>query len=184
MDLGEAFDWVYEQNGWFHSLVFEALRGKRLALVSFSRDGEFKTTGLFDAVFSHFAEPVCRTLYENVQSFQGRSRQDVPRHFVRPLMIEFDGDQFPSTEDNQRFISAMRRLSRASVSVLHGNPYIHLSVLDYCDGSSFDVWVVSRDKIVIVPQFRGSFQAIKRLINHIFDTFAEGRIRDYSEATA
>ncbi|MFC1806192.1 hypothetical protein ACFL09_04340 [Planctomycetota bacterium] len=184
MDLAEAFDWVHEQNGWFQSLLFEVSRAKRLAMVSFSREGELKTTGLFQTVFSHFVEPVCKTLHENVQFFQRRSRQDNPRHFVRPLMIEFDGDQFPSTEDNQRFIGAMRRLSRASVSVLHGNPYIHLSVLDYYDGSSFDVWVVSRDKIVIVPQFRGSFQSIKRLINHVFDTFAEGRIRDYSEAIA
>jgi hypothetical protein len=54
--------------------------------------------------------------------------------------------------------------------------------LDYYDGSSFDVWVVSNNRIVVVPQFRGSLQAIKRLVNHIFDTYAEGQIEDYTEA--
>jgi hypothetical protein len=34
---------------------------------------------------------------------------------------------------------------------------------------------------VIVPQFLGSVPAIKKIVNHIFDTFAEGKIRDYTE---
>ena len=56
---------------------------------------------------------------------------------------------------------------------------IQLSVFDYFDGSAFDIWVLSPDKIIIVPQAKGSMPAIKRLINHIFDFYIEGDIKDY-----
>jgi len=35
--------------------------------------------------------------------------------------------------------------------------------------------------IAIVPQMKGSVAAIERLVNHIFDSYAEGKIVDYSE---
>ena len=181
MTLDEAFDWVSQQNGWFQSLQFEVHRQGLVGSLSFSREGELRTDSVFRAAFLHFIEPVCKTLHDNVRFFQRRSRQDNEAGIVRPLVIDFETQQFETVDENQRFIGAMRRFPRASVSVLHGNPYIHLSVLDYYDGSSFDVWVVDSSSIVIVPQFRGSVSAIKRLINHVFDTYAEGRIKDYQE---
>jgi len=74
----------------------------------------------------------------------------------------------------------MRKLPSSSVSILHGNPYVHLSILDYKDGSVFDIWVLSPDVITIVPQMKGTVAAIKRVINYIFDSYAEGQIREYS----
>ncbi len=181
MTLDEAFDWVSQQNGWFQSLRFEVHRHHLVGSLSFSRQGELRADSVFRTAFLHFIEPVCKTLHENVQFFQRRSRQDNTSGAVRPLVIDFEAQQFEDLEENQRFIGAMRSFPRASVSVVHGNPYIHLSVLDYYDGSSFDVWVLNGNSIVIVPQFRGSVSAIKRLINHVFDTYAEGRIKDYQE---
>jgi hypothetical protein len=182
MTLEEAFDWVHGQNGWFQSLSFDIPTMGSTTSISFSRQGEVRTTGVFPAVFSHFVEPVCKMLHDNVNFFQKRSRRETPGGMARPLMIRVEDNQFEDVAENERFIGAVRKLPKSSVSVLHGNPYIHISVLDYYDGSSFDVWVVSNNRIVVVPQFRGSLQAIKRLVNHIFDTYAEGQIEDYTEA--
>ena len=184
MELREAFDWVYQQNGWFQSLQFDACRDHTvLATVSFSREGVTRTTGLFSQVFAGFVHPVCKRIHENVDLFGQRSRRDRADLTARPLVIDFEAEQIAENDERLRFVQAMKRLRRASVSVLHGNPYVHLSVLDYYDGSVFDVWVLSGREITIVPQMKGSIAAIKRLIQHIFDSYAEGRIRDYGGGT-
>jgi len=179
-ELQEAFDWVYQQNGWFQSLKFDACRDHSVpATVSFTRQGVTQTDGLFQGVFSGFVEPVCKRIHENVNLFGQRSRRERSDLSARPLVIRFDADQVAQDDERRRFVQAMKRLGRASVSVLHGNPYVHLSVLDYYDGSAFDVWVLSANEITIVPQMKGSIAATKRLIHHIFDDYAEGRIDDY-----
>ena len=179
MDIHRAFDWVQDQNGWFQSLKFTAYGEKRaLANISFSRQGITRTTGLLPEVFSGFIMPVCKILDENVRFFGQRSRRDRKDLSVRPLIIDFESDQVAQLDEISRFINAMQQMHSASVSVLHGNPYVHLSVLDYYDGSVFDVWVLSPSAITIVPQMKGSVAAIKRIINHVFDSFAEGRIRE------
>jgi hypothetical protein len=180
-ELNEAFDWVYQQNGWFQSLQFDACRDHRvLTSVSFTRQGITRTSGLFSQVFSGFVEPVCKFIHDNVDFLGQRSRRDRTNLSARPLVIDFGAEQIAEDDERRRFVQAMKRLDRASVSVLHGNPYVHLSVLDYYDGSLFDVWVLSGREITIVPQMKGTTPALKRLIHHIFDAYGEGRLRDYA----
>jgi len=98
---------------------------------------------------------------------------------VKPLAIHFDYEQFDGLEENAKFIGAMRKLDNASVSVIHGNPYISLAVMDYSDGSTFDIWVLSPSEILIVPQFRSTVAAVKRVISCIFENYADGTIQDH-----
>lgn len=182
MELKEAFDWVYQNNGWFQTLQFEARRNSRvLTNVSFTRQGVIRTNRLFSEVFESFILPVCKTIHENIQIFGHRSRLENENLSAKPLMIEFETEQFIDVSDNTKFIQAMKRFKSSSISILHGNPYIHLSIIDYFDGSTFDLWVLKSNQLVIVPQMKGTILSIKRLINHIFDTYAEGRIKDYEE---
>lgn len=183
MELREAFDWVYQNNGWFQSLQFEAKKDAYiLTEVSFTRQGIIKTNRYFSKVFEAFVLPVCKTIYENIEIFGHRSRRENPNLSAKPLAVDFGIEQFADVSENAKFIQAMKRLKTASISVLHGNPYIHIAVIDYFDGSTFDLWVLSSNQLVIVPQMKGSIPAIKRLVNHIFDTYAEGEIKDYEEA--
>lgn len=50
--------------------------------------------------------------------------------------------------------------------------YTHLSILDYYDGSSFDIWIFDAKKITIVPQSKATPASILRLIDHIYQSFA------------
>lgn len=182
MDLNKAFNWVYQNNGWFQSLQFTALREKSpVAEVSITRQGVVRTDRLFSKVFNNFVLPVCKTIHENNVFFGNRSRRENLNLAARPLTIDFDIDQFSDPSENMKFIQALKRLNKSSISVLHGNPYIHLSVIDYFDGSSFDLWVLNSNQLVIVPQMKGSIISIKRLINHIFDNYSEGDIKEYQE---
>jgi hypothetical protein len=175
-----AFSWVHENNGWFQSIQFEARRNSRVAAkVTVTRDGLVKTDCLFTKVFQSFVLPVCRIHFENRSLFSKRGRRENDRLAAKPLTIEFGSDQFGDVAENAKFIQAMKRLKTASVSVLHGNPHIQLSVIDYFDGSTFDVWVLSPERVVLVPQLKATVGAIKRIVKHVFDTYSEGEVRDF-----
>lgn len=58
-------------------------------------------------------------------------------------------------------------------------PYFHASIADVLDGSSFDIWVASPSRILIVPQAKASATAFVRLISHIFSEFGEGDVAEY-----
>lgn len=178
--LEEAFRWVEENDGWFQSVQFEARSQHGTSCrVSVTREGLVQTDYAFSKVFDSFVMPVCRIHHENRTLFSKRGRLENDRLAARPLAIDFESDQFRNVADNSKFIQAMRRLTTASVSVLHGNPHIHLSLIDYYDGSTFDLWVLSVQRIVLVPQMKATVAAIKRVVRHIFDTYAEGEVRDY-----
>jgi hypothetical protein len=183
MAVEEAFDWLSANNGWFQKIQFEAKRGTVvIAKVAVGRNGTVRVNRLFAHAYHAFIEPIAKNHFENVTLFSHRGRREVPNLEVRPLLIDFERNQFDHLDENAKLIQAMRSMRKSSVSVLHGNPYIHLTVIDYVDGSTFDVWVLNERNLVVVPQMKGSVGGIKRLINHIFDTYAEGEVRDYGGA--
>ena len=185
LDLDETFQRVFENNQWFQSLEFEAKSQRRYPFkVTFTRQGVIYATSVFKKVFESFVLPVAKVLFENNVFFNKRSRKENPHLDTRPLMIRFIEGQFEDPSDNKKLIEALRRLRSSSVSVLHGNPYINLSVIDYIDGSTFDVWVLNNADMVIVPQLSCSINGLKRLINHVFDNYAEGDILEYKRGQA
>jgi hypothetical protein len=182
--LDKAFEWVAGENGWFQNLTFKIKKRHGFqAEISISRNGILKITGYTVPAFDDLILPIIRVIYRNVELFGNRARLDNPERNIRPLCIDFDENIFVNTIENEKFINSLQLMKTSSVSVLHANPYVHVSVFDYFDGSSFDIWVLSENKIIIVPQLKSSFQSIKRLINHIFDKYAEGDISEYEVAS-
>ena len=68
-----------------------------------------------------------------------------------------------------------------TLSVYHSSSYVHMSLVDYMDGSSFDIWILSTRQIVVVPQMRATHTSIARLTNHIFERFGEGSVADHEQ---
>ena len=81
-------------------------------------------------------------------------------------------------EKNHRLAKVLSEFPKSSHTVYHGNPYLHASLVDYCDGSSYDLWVLSEDRLIIVPQLKASFGSISRFCEHIFRKFREGNIKE------
>jgi hypothetical protein len=180
LGLEGAFEYAQEQNGWFRSLTFEALRKSTVfAEVTVYRNGIVRTDGEFDSVYRSLVLPICQVIEDNLELFSRRSRRENPDLNVRPLAVEFERDQFEDTEENAKFIEAIQKLDNASVSVMHSNPYISLSVVDYTDGSTFDVWVLNPREVVIVPQLKSTIAGIKRLVSCVFDNYGEGIVQDF-----
>lgn len=109
---------------------------------------------------------------------QNRSVSDSPTHAPRPIQIAFDRGIFEDKGQNQRLIRVLRKLPDASLSVFHANPFLHASVVDYTDGSSYTLWITSNAAITVVPALKSSDRALGRLCNHINEHFAEGVIEE------
>ena len=178
--LEKAFEWVDDENGWFQNIMFRIRKPPSPKIeISISRKGVIKSNGYFKILYEYFITPISKTVYDNIKFLSKRSRLDNPNRDVNPLCINFGYNKFSEKEENQKLIEVMKAMKASSLSVLHANPYIHLSMFDYFDGSSFDIWVLNLDRIIIVPQLKSSFQSIRRLINHVFDNYAEGDINNF-----
>lgn len=99
----------------------------------------------------------------------------------KPAIIKFDDQIFTDISKNQQYVNALVDLESCSVSEYHTNPYIHVSMIDYLDGSSYDIWVLTSDKLAIIPQFKATTASMTRLVNHIFERIHEGEVVDYEQ---
>lgn len=99
----------------------------------------------------------------------------------KPAVIKFDDDIFTDISKNQQYVDALVELDSCSVSEYHTNPYIHVSMIDYLDGSSYDIWVLTSDRLAIIPQFKATTASMTRLVNHIFERIHEGEVEDYEQ---
>jgi hypothetical protein len=180
LGLAGAFEFAQEQNSWFESLTFEALRDSIVhAEITVARDGMVKTDGQLLKVFDNLVSAICKTAHENHKLFRMRSRRDNPSLDVKPLAVNFGREQLADEGERKKLIEVMRLLDKTSLSVVHSNPYLQLSVIDYIDGSTFELWVLSPRELIIVPQLKGTVAAIRRLVSHVFDNYAEGSIEDF-----
>lgn len=95
---------------------------------------------------------------------------------VYPIDIDFGQTAFQDREDNLTFLASLDSMTRSGMAVLHENPYVHVSLIDFTDGSSFDIFATTPNAITVIPQVAASPFALNRLCNHIFENFHEGKI--------
>ena len=70
-----------------------------------------------------------------------------------------------------------------SIAVLHRNPYLHVAVTDYLDGSNFDAFVTEHDRIVIHPGYRATAEALGRFTQAISDRFGARSVEEIAAAS-
>jgi hypothetical protein len=178
--LEEASIWLENNDGFFTSLQFKAMQLDREVTNSFiDRQGTVRIERNFSKVFQSLVKPNLKSLDHYVELFMNRGRRENKLLEARPLEINFEQEVFKEKTNHSNFIEMISLLEDASVSVLHGNPYIHLNVMDYIDGSSYDLWVVDSKQILLVPQLNSTIASLKRVVNHIYDYYAEGEIKNH-----
>jgi hypothetical protein len=100
----------------------------------------------------------------------GRERK-IGEQPAAPLTVRLPGPVFVDAEATGLLIDELSRHRALSVAVLHRNPYLHVVVTDYLDGSNFDVFVTSEDGIDIHPGYRASVGALGRLTELLSERF-------------
>ena len=175
----EAFSDAAANDQWISRVSFN-LWGSTAAPMN----GQISRNGLLR--FSHSIAPFYRKVFplvvglvdKKTKLYSNRSRGD-NNGTIRSLAITLNSVMAKDHSENSAFIKSVESMPHITVSVYHSNPYVHMSLVDYLDGSSFDIWILSAYQIIIVPQIRATHTSIARLTNHIFERFGEGSVADH-----
>ncbi len=189
----DTFINVFSNNEWVNSIDFILtpkmnIRPYNLELFDgikcyLARNGLFKCNKKINFFYSTLINKISINAEENLKFFSNRERKGAKNLSPNPISIEFENDIFQDKAQNKKLIETLRDIPYSSVSVIHGNPYLHCSFLDNRDGSSYDLWVLSHNKIIIVPQMKSSFASLGKLCDSIFIGFREGNIKEFTGAS-
>lgn len=166
-----------EGGNYIDSLNFKAIAEKDTYLqASINRDGKTKLQGgNVDVFFNYLLEQYISYGQEKAELFTGKERQQETGE-VQEIEIQFENPVFQSIQDNKDLIKALSDLSRTNVTVYHKNPYAHISILDFNDGSSCDVFVTDPTTVSIVPSYRGSTNFLMRISDKLYQELDESSI--------
>lgn len=187
--VDEMFEEALEKNQWFTSLTFAIQRkiGKEsqnyftIAKGKISKFGEVYCDSYFEEIEEYIITTLEGYASERLELYQMRGIRERDYKPSPPLEIKYNIDIFDEVEEIRRFGRTMVKYPESSIAVFHGNPYYHANIADFADGSSFDIWILSPDRVLIAPQARSTPQALERITSYIFYQFREGAVKEYAE---
>jgi hypothetical protein len=188
VSLDTAFQDAHDRDVWFSAVSFDIVREVRGRTVPAGLKGRISKYGhlMFNRDFALLERSVLKEMIwfaaDRLKFFSNRERWNNPTRGLAPVRVEYDASPFQSTDQACRLIEALRRFPHGNCTVLHGNPYVHVAMVDNLDYSTADVWVLSQGDVLVVPQLRASEASLRRIVNHIFEFFGEGKVSEY-EAT-
>lgn len=183
----DVFEELEVNNAWLKKIEFRTWKiqikddisySTKLFDATITRDCIFTAKENFDKFYDYVIINSIQMIGERLGYLEERSKTAMEIK-PEPIVIKFDQPVFKDEGWNEKFIEDMMQLKNVSVNELHTNPYVHISLLDYQDGSSYSIWVVSNDEINIVPQIRATVASMNRLVNHIYEKVMEGETTDY-----
>ena len=183
----KVFEDIFVNDRWIQGIRYKSLISEfsnPSKLISFkgtiTRDCYFSirydTKPLFEIIIPYALE-LASARNEYLKISVDSAKESKPE----PVIINFEDNIFEDVKKNKVYVDALAQLPSSSISEYHTNPYIHISLIDYRDGSSYDIWVLSKDRMAIIPQFSVSNASMRRLVNHIFERVHEGKVEKYEE---
>jgi len=173
-DYKTSFVYAAENDKWIDKISFYAQTEKiSLFHATISRNGVFESNRYSYSFFKVISDKLIGISKENLEMLSNKSRVEQK---IKPIAIEYSVRVFEDVQQNKKLINAIKELPKSDFNVYHGNPYLHGSLVDYIDGSSYDIWVMDENNIIIVPQIRATFSSLSRITSHIMKRFLEGRI--------
>lgn len=136
--------------------------------------------GDFHLFEARILQPLAEAAERRRRLLSGRARTTSDP--ARPLNIKLSAGRTTHPLTSAEMIKELSKDSSLGVAVLHANPYVHIVVTDYRDGSNFDVFVTQSDAIEIHPGWRASLAALTRLTDQLADIFMGIQISDAPEA--
>jgi len=186
LSISESFDNAIERNLWFTNLRFiiqqqnnQTNSYRNVASGRLYKKGEI----FYDFYHKEILSSLLSVLIDySANRFQLLSNRGIRERNYKPgypLEIFYKDEIFSDLAEIRRFGEVINKYPKSTKAIFHSNPYYHASIADFLDGSSFEVWIVSPSRTIIVPQARSSAQAFERLIAHILYEFKEGKVYEY-----
>lgn len=140
-----------------------SLHLRRLAGATYY-SGDF---GLFtDAVIGGLS----RAVTKRRQLLLGRDRQPESAP-VSAIALELGSPVFRDPGALRQLVSHISEQRGLGVAVLHRNPYFHVAITDYLDGSNYDVFVTSESEVTIFPGYRATLGSLARTSDALAERF-------------
>jgi hypothetical protein len=180
----EIFKKIFEQRVWINNVSFsiQDWNNQHLLRGYLSKNGRFRCSRSFREFFDLIIAPAAKMAEIKKNAFYEKNR--TPDRLVpHILQLSYEHDVF-GADQIAEFAQILASLPSSSTSVFHMNPYFHAAQFDRLDGSSYDLWIVTLNKIHIVPQMRASVASISRLVNYIFENFREGDTEGYVKSSS
>jgi hypothetical protein len=187
----EEFDDVDALGAWIQSIKFTARKLSEANVETpeenfsgiISRGCFFSCHGDFSPFIQTIIPKAIRFASTRMEYLRARA-ETAPQRKPDPVVIHFNEDIFADARMNKQYVDALAQLESVSVSQYHSNPYMHLSLLDYLDGSSYDVWVISSNRMMIIPEIEASTASLSRLVNHVYERIHEGQVEVYAQVAS
>lgn len=180
--LGDVFDELHERELVLRSLDFEVqAKGSRVALAAgIDKWLRLKYRGGSSVPFDDY-------LVSSLEDCIGRHvrRLSVSREQAldgSPIVFRFHEDVLTERSRNQELVDMLGRLKNVSVCAFHLNPYLHLALVDYLDGSCMDIFADDPSTLSVIPGKKCSIAAVSRVFNRVYAHFASGQIADVEVA--
>jgi hypothetical protein len=189
LPIKDAFIKAKETGQWFTGLHYQVQRRRKNSDQFLSQPqcsgrinkyGEISFDAISEKVTAGLIAPLEYFVSERFTLLDKRGLRERGFKPSKPIELLFDYEAFANVEEVRRFGKVIASYPNSNKAIFHSNPYYHASIADFLDGSSFDVWVVSSDRVVIIPQAKSSVPAFERIISHIFSKFGEGQIHEYT----
>jgi hypothetical protein len=112
-----------------------------------------------------------------VKLFRDRARtQENP--VARPVEVKVGRARFDESGAVVDFLERVSRYAASDTAVLHRNPYLQVALTDYLDGSNFDIFITSVDRITVFPGYQASVSALVRLTDFLSEEFEADGVAD------
>lgn len=109
---------------------------------------------------------------------QNRGRMVGSIGLARPILASFQDRMVLDSDNLSRLATVFRLYQSSSASITHGNPYLDITVVDFLDGSVFDLVVASQEHLLIVPHLRATESAVIRLCQFIYERVGDAEFVD------
>ena len=153
-----------------------ARRGR--ARGSIARDFRFSASLNAEVLFRTAIPEALRQPLERDRLIEA-SAASAARGAAEPTVIRFGKKIFKDRAKNRHYVDMIAGMPDSSISMYNVDSHIYLSLVDYTDGSSYDIWVVKSDRLAIIPQIRAGGASLRRLVNHILEHLGEGSVEKY-----
>jgi hypothetical protein len=121
--------------------------------------------GSFEPLFKMMNEKLIPKMSESVRPFERAGKRFVNFRFTEPF--------FTNRDSYSVVLSALSRLPRTSIAVLHANPYFHATLTNYEDGSEFDIFITGHSEIQVQGRGETSPASFLRVQNGLTELFRD-----------
>ena len=100
------------------------------------------------------------------------------RRTPESLIVRFKDHVFADPSKNRSRVDAIGAMPYTAIIDHPSDQFIHITLVDYGDGSSYGIWALGNDRLAIIPTIFASDASMSRLVNHVMEKFGDATVEN------